>query len=44
MSKYSNILDEYVFTARSMFYLLSPNETYFKNIENVPPVVEQVTQ
>ena len=42
MTNYSTIINEYVFTAKSMFYLLTPEEAYFKSIENVPPVVEQV--
>ena len=42
MSNYSNIMDKYLFTVKSMFYLLTPNETYFRNIEDVPPLVDQV--
>ena len=42
LQDYSKLISDYVFTAKSMFYLLTPNETYFKNIEDVPPLVDQV--
>ena len=41
-TNYSQIINQNVFSIKSMFYLLTPNETYFKNIANVPPLIDQV--
>ena len=30
------------FYLRSMFYLLTPEETYFKKLEDIPPIVSKV--
>jgi hypothetical protein len=30
------------FYLRSMFYLLKPEETYFKKLEDIPPIVSKV--
>lgn len=33
-----NVINEQMFVVRGMFYLLSPNETYFERIEEVPDI------
>ena len=29
---------------RSMFYIVTPNESSFENVEDVPPYVQQVSE
>lgn len=35
-------LDQQIFILRSMFYLLHPNETFFKELDEVPDFTAQV--
>ena len=36
-------LDKQIYLLRSMFYLLHPNETYFKELDEVPDFTAQVS-
>lgn len=38
----SQIINEHVFTIKSMFYLLWPYETYIKTVDEVPPLIDKV--
>jgi alkylglycerol monooxygenase len=46
LAKNSETIDTFMnktYTIRSIFYLLSPNETFFENIEDVPDLTQKAS-